>query len=159
MFQKITLVSVLLFSLQVSYAYPTHPNPAETIGELCDPSDIDFVEYRYSEKIPYCVRNVDTRLKTEIYEVYGIPADCRHRYTIDHLIPLSLGGNNAYANLWPEHKLVKATRPTLEVDLYNALKAGSITQAKAIKTIKSAKMAAQAAFMKASTSADKCDRP
>ena len=48
-------------------------------------------------------RPVSEREHRLAFRAYGIPypqpADA---YEVDHLIPLSLGGDNAIANLWPE---------------------------------------------------------
>jgi hypothetical protein len=81
------------------------------------------------------VRNVSSETKAKIYDLYKIPLHCRYRYTIDHFIPLSIGGDNSPANLWPEHKLVKKTRMSLEEDLFEELKQGTITQKEAIEQI------------------------
>jgi hypothetical protein len=130
-------IIALLFSLSLTqaYAYPTQPNQNETPGSLCTLQDPDFAERRYPEQIIYCQRNVSSWTKTKIYEAYQIPKKCRSHYTIDHLVPLSIGGSNHKENLWPENKLVKATRPTLEDDTYLALKNGEITQQQAIEII------------------------
>ena len=134
------LASVLLIFVNNVHAFPVTPNPQETTGELCQIDDPDFQEYRYSEKIAYCKRNVDYQKRQEIYDAYRIPKHCRHRYTVDHFIPLSVGGSNDDKNLWPEHKIVKATRPNLELETYENLKAGKITQSEAILKITKIKM-------------------
>lgn len=147
MLKKLLIGAILFLNSQVTYSYPSRPNPEETQGELCSQSNSDFKEFRYKEQIPYCIRNVDSQKKSQIYDAYQIPIECRYRYTIDHFIPLSIGGSNSDSNLWPEHKLVKATRPNLEVELYNSLKDGSITQVEAIKIIKKEKIKAVATFL------------
>lgn len=119
----------------ISLAYPLVPDAEKTPGHLCQNHNKDFKEYRYKENIPYCRRNVSSSRKKDIYARYGIPQHCRHRYTIDHLIPLALGGSNTDENLWPEHVLVKATRPDLELDLYWSLRRGNLTQAEAVEII------------------------
>lgn len=133
------IVFALLLGLNTSavwaFDYPDRPNPEMTDGDLCNKNDPDFVEYRYAEKIPYCNRNVWQEQKRRIFEQYGIPEHCRSQYTIDHLIPLALGGSNAPNNLWPEHRNVKATRKYLEQNLYFMMENGEITQRKAIKII------------------------
>ncbi|MBX4209322.1 HNH endonuclease [Candidatus Parcubacteria bacterium] len=49
------------------------------------------------------VRNVPVSLKKKIYKAYGITyPPAFGGYELDHLIPLSLGGNNDAANLFPE---------------------------------------------------------
>jgi hypothetical protein len=121
------------------FRFPMVPVATMTTGDLCDESDEDFDRYRYSEQIPYCKRNVDIRTKRQIYAAYGVPTYCRDSYTIDHFIPLSLGGSNQIENLWPEHRAVKTARYNLETQLYNALRAGEITQRQALKEIETAK--------------------
>lgn len=111
-----------------------------TIGSLCTPSHADFAEYRYSENIPYCRRNVATSLKQQIYEEYQIPKECRGEYTIDHFYPLSLGGDNQRENLWPEHKAIKESRMNLETRLYRDISKAAVSQAEALQIIKEKKL-------------------
>ena len=137
-----TILSTLFIfvSLQVSAEIrPVAPEPEVTPGELCTTKNPDFKEFRYDERIPYCERNVSTGRKTFIYEVYAVRPSVRHKYTIDHLIPLSLGGSNSDENLWPEHKAIKALRQNLEWDLYLELSRGQITQEEAVEIIHEAK--------------------
>lgn len=118
---------------------PIIPDSGRTPGHLCSYLDADFSEFRYDEYIPYCNRNVSEGLKNQIYKEYGIPAPNRQYYTIDHLIPLAIGGSNSKTNLWPEPKALKAKRPNLEYDVYLQLKYGEITQERAIEVILNAK--------------------
>ncbi len=159
MTNKILIILSILLNITLVQAYPTIPNSQETTGELCNVRDLDFTEYRYQEQIPYCIRNVDVSLKQLIYNRYNIPVECRHRYTIDHFIPLSIGGNNNIKNLWPEHKLVKATRPKLELELYQKIRDSLITQKAAIQVIVKAKTSITAVAFSAdkTTTLDKCD--
>jgi hypothetical protein len=128
-----------LFYVSIAFGYPMTPDSHETPGDTCSPSENDFSEFRYPEKIPYCERHVNESLKKRVYEVYRIPEQERKQYTIDHLVPLSLGGNNRQVNLWPEHKKLKALRPKLEIELYVKLRDGKITQDQAIEKIMRAK--------------------
>lgn len=132
-------IAMLGFSIQALADFPLTPGPA-TSGSLCTTNDADFREFRYSGKIPYCKRNVSSSQKRQIYELYGVPQNCRREYTIDHFIPLSLGGTNNPNNLWPEAKVVKQLRQNLELELFDEMRAGNITQAEAIATIRDAKM-------------------
>jgi hypothetical protein len=72
--------------------------PTATAGQICRPG------YARSR------RDVPTSLARQVYRAYG---DVRGRFTLDHLVPLELGGANvgrdprtgrvvATANLWPE---------------------------------------------------------
>lgn len=119
---------------------PLTPDPEITTGDYCTPSDQDFEGYRYKEKIPTCVRDVSWERKTKIYEAYGVPLHCRRFYTVDHYIPLSMGGSNADNNLWPEHKDIKATRQNLEQEMYDQLRQGMISQKRAIEQVVHAKL-------------------
>jgi hypothetical protein len=115
--------------------FPKIPNSKFSPGHLCSTKETDFFEYRYEEKIPYCKRNVSSKTKNYIYTLYSIPLDQRKNFTIDHIIPLSLGGSNNEKNLWPEHLEIKKTRPTIEYDLYLNLKNGDISHKEAVETI------------------------
>jgi len=123
-----------------AFGYPLVPLPDQTPGHRCTEANPDFVEYRYKEKIPYCERRVSTALKNKIYAIYKIPVAERKEYTIDHFIPLALGGSNSIENLWPENKKVKALRPNLEMDLYLELREGKIEQELALEIIFDAKL-------------------
>lgn len=127
---------VLVLSFAVSaLAFPLTPNPDVASGTLCTRKDKDYFEDRYKEKIPYCIRNVSVSVKNQIFELYKVPKKSQNQYTIDHIIPLALGGDNSFENLWPEHKKVKATRQNLEIELYWALRNNQIKQREAIKII------------------------
>jgi hypothetical protein len=116
------------------------PDPQLTYGDLCSEQDTDYIEHRYVENIAYCYRNVSFERRARVYDRYNIPAHCRRQYTIDHFIPLALGGSNKDQNLWPEHRNVKATRQNLEQELFDQIRVGKITQTRAIEIIMSAKM-------------------
>jgi hypothetical protein len=130
-------LSILLFLSLISttYAYPVKPDIELTPGDYCTKDDPDFTSYRYRERIPYCRRHVTEMQKNEIYDDYNIPLEDRHNYTIDHLIPLSLGGSNSYLNLWTEHKAVKRLRYNLELRMYYKILKGEITRDHAVKII------------------------
>jgi hypothetical protein len=133
------LATAVGFSQQAFADFPLTPGTATT-GSLCNRNDTDFTEYRYEGKIPYCQRNVSRDQKRKIYDYYGVPTRCRSEYTIDHFIPLSIGGTNRPNNLWPEAKVVKRLRQNLELELFDEIRNGTITQAEAIKTIREAKL-------------------
>lgn len=131
----LTALSIAFSLSPESQAYPVVPDPVKTQGDFCDEKDPDFTQYRYQEQIPYCRRNVTWFRREQIYDLYQVPDACRHRYTVDHFIPLALGGNNDDVNLWPEHVHVKATRPYLEQELFLAMDRGEITQKEAVEII------------------------
>lgn len=146
-------ILITLFASSV-FAFPLTPNPAWTTGDICTRQNPDYEQDRYPEKIAYCNRNVDSQTKTKIYDLYHVPKECRDRYTIDHFIPLSIGGTNSPANLWPEHRLVKDTRRTLESDVFELVKAGKIAQKNAVQAI----MKAKTTLKNAPQSSHPCDR-
>ena len=74
------------------------------------------------------------------YELYEIPKNERRLYTIDHFIPLSIGGDNDVRNLWPELIAIKNLRFNLEWELYDRLQQGQITQKYAVQYVMRAKM-------------------
>jgi hypothetical protein len=122
------------------FPFPIVPNPKMTPGSLCNPSTGDFEGYRYKQRVPVCRRNVSHELKAIIYNAYGIPPRCRRNYTIDHFIPLSIGGSNQIENLWPEHRLVKMTRLQFEDEIMMMVRDGQTTQANAVQLVYKIKM-------------------
>ncbi len=153
------LLFSLLFSIPVFASYPLAPDPELTPGEFCTEEDPDFDHYRYNENIPYCVRKLSSHRKQKIYELYDIPEKCRNQYTIDHFIPLALGGNNADSNLWPEHVLVKHARQRLELDLFWALRRGEITQEEAVFIVTTEKRGFKVNPVDTLAPNDKCGLP
>lgn len=114
---------------------PNMPNEDISPSRVCKVGDPDQTTFRYAEKIAYCERNVESSLKTEIYEKYGIPSACRGQFIIDHIIPLSIGGSNSEENLWPEHHKIRDEVNPVEEQVFADLSSGSITQAEAIRRI------------------------
>ena len=71
----------------------------------CTPGDI----FPNATKADICtpgyarsVRNVSTRVKSQVYSEYGVISHSPGEYEIDHLVSLQLGGSNDISNLWPE---------------------------------------------------------
>lgn len=131
----ILIIGILLFLSLTTLAAPI-PQTPNVPGSLCTQSDPDFETLRYDTKVPYCKRNVTEARKAKIYESYGIPVEERSQYTIDHIIPLAIGGSNHDDNLWPEHhKTIKLCRANLEVILFKDLRDNKITQSEAIEIV------------------------
>jgi len=158
MMKFLALFLVLTCFSSTVFSYPLNPDEQMTPGELCDYNDGDYQTERYQERIPYCKRNVSSYQKRRIYEEYHIPSKCRSNYTIDHLIPLSIGGNNSDENLWPEHKMVKATRQNLELEIFQAVSAGKMTQKQAVEIILKVKKE-EIKNLPSSNRNDDCNRP
>lgn len=120
-----------MLSLLLAYSLAVPP----TVGHLCTETDPDFDGFRYEEQIPHCTRNVTTKRKIHICLRAGV--EDRTEYTVDHIIPLSLGGSNADENLWCQHSSDAVTH--LEYQTYLQLNRGEITQQEAIDIILDAK--------------------
>ena len=76
-------------------------------------------------------RRPSTAVKDEVYDEYGIAAGQRHRYRIDHLVPLELDGSNSIRNLWPQLTGASRAKDRLEDTLHSMVCAGKITLASA----------------------------
>lgn len=144
MLSKLIVLSfALTFSMSATasdLAFPYIPDEKLTPGEFCDRQDPDYLGDAYPEKIAKCDRDVIYDTKKKVYELYNVKVSCRANYTIDHFIPLSIGGDNSIQNLWPEHKAVKALRQNLELELFQKVRDAKISQAEAIRQIRQAKM-------------------
>jgi hypothetical protein len=136
------LVLSLAVFVHASDKYPTMPDANLTPGAICEDSDV----HRYPENIVYCDRDVDTKTKNSIIRQYdeelgfSIRTISRGEFKIDHFIPLSIGGANSRANLWPQHRTVYTVTDPLEHLLFERIKEGRIKQADAIRVIKEAKL-------------------
>ncbi len=110
----------------------TYPNYSQTPGDT-------FSEVTVSElcggKYVRHTRDVSTSLKREIKANYQLDPDQYSNYSIDHFIPLSLGGTNEVQNLWPQKIkgiVYGATQKSLSDDyLHRQVCAGNITLEKA----------------------------
>lgn len=85
------------------------------------------------------VRNVSTSLKKQVYREYNIPYPQPFgSYEVDHFIPLTLGGNNDIANLFPESAEPKPgfkEKDLVENYLHEKVCAGEISLALAQREI------------------------
>lgn len=121
--------------------FPTAPDEQLTPGTLCRKAS----ELRYPEKIKYCQRDVSSSTKREVMKRYDKELGYqttrmdRMQFKIDHYIPLCMGGGNDAANLWPQHQSVYKITDDLEFELCEKMKAGHLSQNKAIAYIKRAK--------------------
>lgn len=122
-----------MISILVTALYLTVP-PVK--GDYCTVDNPDFDGYRYEESIPHCRRNVTTEEKDAICVRDGV-TERTDDYTVDHIIPLSLGGSNSKNNLWCQHISLAVT--PLETKMYTQLKDGKINQKEAVGTILKAK--------------------
>lgn len=111
------------------------PDASRTPGRLCTTDDPDFLEFRYPERIAYCKRNVSREEKRRVAAAYGIPESEWKNYEFDHLIPLGIGGSSLDENIWPQPRGDDEAegKDKLELALYKALSAGTITQAEAVR--------------------------
>jgi len=73
------------------------------------------------------VRSVTQSRRNGVWWVYGVPAEERRGYVIDHLIPLELGGSNDLANLWPEKRSDSYRKDKDEDSLHDKVCSGAIT--------------------------------
>ncbi|MBC7457374.1 MAG: hypothetical protein H7235_03790 [Bdellovibrionaceae bacterium] len=135
-------LSLLLSLTAKAEAFPTQPLALLTPGVLCTEPDA----YRYPENIPYCSRDVDSKMKKAVIKLYmsqfpgfAITVETRNEYKIDHYIPLCMGGANVVENLWPQHMSIYQYTDNLELEICKELEAGAISQLVAVAKIKFAK--------------------
>lgn len=140
---RVLCLSILLIGstvLGAQHPFPLVPNSKLTPGSLCQPGHPDFAGYRYNQRIPYCKRSVTYEQKQIVYDAYRIPHGCRKNFTIDHLIPLSIGGSNQFENLWPEHHRVKQTRIHFEEEIHLQVREGQVSQQSAVQLVYKVKL-------------------
>lgn len=108
-------------------------DPKLTPGRLCTAKDLDFDGLRYPEKVPVCRAAVTAKMKDAVLGSYGPQSE---EVVIDHLVPLSLGGANDPANLWPQPVSSVKEKDALEERLTTDVKEGKLTVAEAIAQVK-----------------------
>ena len=84
------------------------------------------------------VSGISNAAAAEIYSSYGIARHAAGQYVIDRLVPLSLGGSNDPANLWPESASPKPgyhEKDLAEAYLVRQVCAGSVSLADAQREI------------------------
>ena len=128
---KAFLVTLLLTISATCYSYPIKPNPNISTGDFCTENDRDFKEFRYRNKIPICKRNVSYQTRNKICKLYDV--EDRKNYTVDHIIPLSLGGSNSETNLWCQHRSIHSGN--LEYEVYKDVREEKMEHYEAIRII------------------------
>jgi hypothetical protein len=73
------------------------PDPTLTPGAVRT-TDVGAICSTPTRELRHWSRDRDDRIMAE----YGLPPGPHPRFEVDHLIPLSLGGADSDANLWPE---------------------------------------------------------
>lgn len=96
-FGSLPAVLLLLASHPALAGDPILPDPKLTPGAVLTTDVKAICTKGYSKT----VRHTSGKLKAKIYREYGLSRKTGH-YEIDHLIPLSIGGADEAANLWPE---------------------------------------------------------
>ena len=93
------LTAALIVTAQAAFAQTTivWPDPTLTPGAVrtTDVDDICSTDTR-------SLRHGSRERSDLIYERYGVARSDEMQYTLDHLIPLEIGGADTIENLWPE---------------------------------------------------------
>lgn len=93
------------------------------LGDLCTPSNPDFKEFRYKERIPVCNRNVSSATKKFVCNRDGVKD--RTNYLVNHYFSLFAGGSNSPTNLYCQP--LSRNTANIEYDLFQKLKSDSLT--------------------------------
>jgi len=130
----ITILLLLVTTFSI-YAHDLilRPDLTKSPGFFCTKENQDFKELRYKEQIAVCKRNVSVQRKNKVYASYGIQQADKVTYTIDHVVPLSMGGSNDELNLWPQHKDISSVN--LEFRVFKLIEADKISHKEALDLI------------------------
>jgi hypothetical protein len=89
----------LVCSISGTASAQAMPDPVLTPGAALPVSRAEVCQPGYSA----AARRVPQHVRREVLAAYRVACDrCGAVYELDHLIPLSLGGSNEAANLWPQ---------------------------------------------------------
>ncbi|KAI9330237.1 hypothetical protein DFJ73DRAFT_765450 [Zopfochytrium polystomum] len=116
---------------------PASVDHSFTPGKLCTPDDPSYQGEAYG--ISKCTRSVSTAEKNRIAAHYGLLKSEYSLVEFDHLIPLGIGGSNDITNLWPQQgptgQSLAGEKDKVELDAYNQLSSGQISQRDAVQMI------------------------
>lgn len=112
------------------------PDTAATPGKLCTANDLDFDGLKYAAKVPVCRANITDKMKSTVAKMYGIKDADVSNFVFEHYVPLSIGGANDVANIWPQPKEFVKAKNDVEEAAYAQLKDGKITQDAAVALVK-----------------------
>ncbi len=126
--QSVLVLLLFLVMPNLLFAFPLTPTVP---GSYCTSDDPDFDEYRYAEGIAHCRRNVSTNTKNKVCARDGVYD--RTNFTVDHCVPLSLGGSNHENNLWCQHRGINSTRR--EFTAYLNVKNGKWTRDRGVNFV------------------------
>lgn len=136
--KKLLVILSLLFG-NLATAQIDSPDSTKTPGGILTTDLSKICVSGYSKT----VRDVSESLKKKVYKLYNVPLEERGSYNgkliskIDHLVPLSMGGNNEIINLWPHYFDVPSNYGVLKKNkLENYMKVkmckGNVTHEEAI---------------------------
>ena len=101
------VMRAILFAITITFSLPAlapaqqsasyMPNPKLTPGATLKVNKDDLCSR--TKTLP---DSIPISLKGKVFDLYGIRTDKSAPHNIDHLIPVSLGGSNLIANLWPQ---------------------------------------------------------
>ena len=88
-----------LSGLILSQDRPSYmPDPRLTPGDTLEVTKDDLCAAGRKS----LVDKISIKVKSQVFDIYGIRADAPVAYNVDRLIPASLGGTNSIKNLWPQ---------------------------------------------------------
>ena len=114
--------------------WPLYPDPQLTPGEFFpDVTAADVCTPGYAT----AARHVTRSERDAVFAAYGDPQDAS-LYTLDHFIPLNLGGSDSVLNLWPEPVAVPGSHEKDKVEnyLHAQVCAGTLSLAAAREAIR-----------------------
>lgn len=79
---------------------------------------------------------VNATRAAEVFATYHVAAASRSLYQLDHLVPISLGGSNVQANLWPQLRATSVKKDDVENRLHNLVCAHKLALSSAQKAIR-----------------------
>ena len=120
--------TIVLFILALeATASADLPNPRLTPGAISESRIVVICQAGATRHR----RIVSRRLRRDVFIEYHIAPQQRNRYTLDHLIPLELGGANNIRNLWPQLRSDAKKKDRVENRLHNMVCRGVLPLARA----------------------------
>ena len=125
--RAIALAALLATFASLTWAQAVIPDPTLTPGAVRTTDAADVCSHGTKG-----LRHMNRERSDAIMVEYGLPAGRHEAFEIDHLIPLSIGGADDDANLWPEPRRMVESEWTaerkdeLEMRLHNLVCSGRL---------------------------------
>lgn len=113
MFIKICFILMVFCIINIGSG--SLPDSKKTSGDVIPGTMLSWICNKWIDSTPPSMQTI-----LKVYKSYGISINDKS-YSIDHLVPISLGGSNDIKNLWPIKSIDLYHKRKVEKDLFRCV--------------------------------------